>query len=90
MAKFITNIQLQDADEKDYELLSRELEKESFKGEKHAAKSNAYISGKGVFSMEGNVTIQKVIDAILRAAVKIGKKYSFFIVKDKPTGTVYQ
>lgn len=90
MPKFITNIQLQDADEKDYEKLSRELEKESFKGEAHAAKSKAYITGKGVFSFEGSVTIQKVIDTVLRVAAKIGKKYSFFIIKDKPSGAVFQ
>ena len=46
MAKFITSIQLQDADEKDYINLTGELEKALFKGEKNAGKSEACVSGK--------------------------------------------
>lgn len=85
MAKFITTIQLQDANEYDYEILSRELKKEAFKGEEHAAKSDAYItSDKGSFSREGNVTIGDVTKAVFKAAAKSGKKYSFFTVKNKP------
>jgi len=83
MAKFITNIQLQDAVETDYEMLGKEMLKELFRSEKHAAKSKAYITGKAVYSMEGSMGIQKVIGATVRAASRLGKKFSFFVVKDK-------
>jgi len=83
MAKFITNIQLQDADEKDYDTLYKELEKESFKDEKYAAKSNAYVTGKGAFSREGNLTLQEVSRAVFKAASKTGKKYTFFVIRNK-------
>ena len=83
MAKFITNIQLQDADEKDYDTLHEELEKKFFKGEKHAAKSDAYVAGRGAFSREGNVTLQEVANTVLQVTSKIGKQYSFSIIKDK-------
>ena len=82
MAKFITTIQLQDGNEVDYEILHRELEKDEFKDEPHAAKSEAYI-GKGSFSREGNITIEEVTKAVFNAAAKTGKKYSFFTVKNK-------
>jgi len=84
MAKFITTIQLQDAEEKDYDSLCKGLEKESFKSEKHAGKSKAYITEKGAFSKEGKVTLQEVTGIVLKAVAKIGKKYSFFVIKDKP------
>jgi hypothetical protein len=84
MAKFITTIQLQDANEYDYEILNRELKTYSFKAEEHAAKSEAYVTGNGCYNLEGNVTIEEVIRAVFKAAAKTGKKYSFFTVKNKP------
>ena len=89
MAKYITNIQLQDAVEQDYERLGREMVKEFFTTEEHAAKSKAYISGKAVYSMEGSMGIQKVIGATVRAASRLGKKFSFFVVKDKTVGSFH-
>ena len=89
MAKFITNIQLQDAVETDYEILGKEMVKELFTSEKHAAKSKAYITGKGVYSMEGSINIQKVIGATVRAASRSGKKFSFFVMKDKVLGSLH-
>jgi hypothetical protein len=89
MAKFITNIQLLDAVEKDYETLGKEMKKESFTSEAHAAKSKAYVTGKAVYSMEGTMGIQKVIGATVRAASRLGKKFSFFVMKDKPVGSLH-
>jgi len=83
MAKFITNIQLQDADGRDYDILYRELEKESFKSEKRNAKSKAYVRGNKVFSLEGDLTLQDVNAAVFRASSKTGKKYSFFVMRHK-------
>ena len=65
------------------ETFQKELEKESFKNEAHAGKSNAYITEKSSFSKEGKVTLQGVTDTVLRALSKIGKKYSFLVIKDK-------
>ena len=90
MAKFITNIQLLDADEKDYDTLYKELQKESFKDEKYAAKSNAYVTGKAAFSREGNVTLEDVSKAVFRAAAKTGKKYSFYVIKNKQVVNINQ
>jgi hypothetical protein len=90
MAKFITSIELQDANETDYIKLTGELEKASFKGEKYAGKSEAYVSGKNVYRMSGNITLQEINSAISKAASKTGKKYSFFVVKDKQTYNVNQ
>ena len=83
MAKFITTIELQNAEEKDYNSLYKELEKESFKSEAHAGKSKAYIIEKSAFSREGKVTLQEVTDTVLKATSKLGKGYSFFVIKDK-------
>jgi hypothetical protein len=83
MAKFITTIHLQDADEKDYEILYRELEKESFKVEEHAAKSEAFITGKGSFSREGSITLQDVNETLTRVIPKISKKFSFSVIRNK-------
>ena len=61
----------------------KELEKESFKSEEHAGKSKAYITEKSAFSKEGKITLQEVTETVLKAVSKIGKKYSFFVIKEK-------
>lgn len=71
MPKFVTTIQLHDADESDYSKLYREL-----------AKSKGYITGKGEYRQEGDVTIQEVTDTVFRAVTKTGKKYSFTITRN--------
>ena len=83
MAKFITSIQLQDADKKDQDILFRALEKESFKSEEHEVNTNAHVAGNAVFSLEGDITLQDVNDAVFRASSKTGKKYSFFVIRHK-------
>lgn len=83
MAKYITNIQLQNSSENDYDTLHKELEKELFKTEKHAAKSEAYIIEREAFSREGNVTLQEVINTVSKVVSKIGKECSFFVIRDK-------
>lgn len=84
MAKFITTIELHDADEKDYDKLYSELEKESFEKRKHAAKAKEHHIGKEEYKREGKVTIQDVTKSVLKAIAKTGKKYSFTIIKNKP------
>lgn len=83
MAKFITSIQLQDADKRNYDTLYKALEKESFRSEKREAKSNTYVAGKEVFSLEDDITLQDVNDAVFRASSITGKNYSFFVIRHK-------
>jgi hypothetical protein len=84
MAKFITTIELHDADEKDYDKLYSELEKESFEKEKKAQKDKQDPTGKEEYKREGRVAIQEVTRSVLKAIAKTGKKYSFTIIKNKP------
>ncbi|HEY5406308.1 MAG TPA: hypothetical protein VIJ92_04435 [Ginsengibacter sp.] len=83
MSKFITTIQLQNGNENDYDILHKELEKELFKNEEHAAKSKAYINEKEAFSIEGNMSLHEVIDSVKKIISKTGKKASFFVIRDK-------
>lgn len=84
MARFITTIQLHNADEKDYKTLHAELKKESFTESNRISGKNK-VEGKEEFNREGNnITLQDVTDAVLRAASKTGKKYSFTIIRNKP------
>lgn len=79
MARFITTIQLHDADEKDYKKLNNELKKKSFVETRHYTSPR-----KDEYNREGNITIQDVTAAVVRAASQTGKKYSFTIIKNKP------
>lgn len=83
MARFITTIELHNADEKDYRTLNTELKKESFTENKNV-KGRKIQPGKEEYNREGNITLQDVTGAVLRAAGKTGKKYSFTIIRNKP------
>jgi hypothetical protein len=88
MARFITTIQLHNADENDYKTLNAELKKASFvESKRYFGKRKSDLPAKEEYNREGNVTIQQVTDAVLRAAAKTGKKYSFTVVRNKPVYT---
>ena len=83
MPKFITRIELQDAENKDYEKLDVELKKASF-----IEVLTCYLNGtsrinKKLYSWEGNVDLQRVTSAAYSAAKRINKRFSFTIIKDK-------
>ena len=79
MAKFITSIELFNANETDYWNLNKALENERFK--KSAQK---FKQQKGVeYNLEGNVTLTDVTDKVFKVARGIGKKYAFTIIKEK-------
>jgi hypothetical protein len=84
MAKFITTIELFNAEEKDYQTLQTELRRASFKETNRILKGRDNSSRKEEYNREGNVTLQDVTDAVLKAAIKTGKKYSFTIIRNKP------
>jgi hypothetical protein len=88
MAKFIISVELQNANEEDYTRLTREFEKASFKRERNACKSEAYVSEKSVFSMISDITLQEINSVVSEAAAKTGKKYSFFVIKNKQNATI--
>jgi len=90
MAKFIISIELQNANEEDYIKLTREFEKASFKKERNACKSEAYVSEKSVFSKICDITLQEINSAVSEAAAKTGKQYSFFVIKDKQNFNTHQ
>jgi len=81
MARFITTIELFNADERDYQTLQTELKKYSFTRRNLSAGN---LSGKEEYNREGNVSLQDVTYAVLQAAYKTGKKYSFTIIRNKP------
>jgi len=84
MAKFITRIQLEQASESDYKSLQKELTNASFKSiRKSTAKSKLPIPENEEFSLEGNINIQQVTHAVVKAITRTGKKFSFTIVRDK-------
>ncbi|MEO5998525.1 MAG: hypothetical protein ABIN89_17340 [Chitinophagaceae bacterium] len=83
MAKFITNINLQDGNQLDYDRLQKKLGKESFFCKANPVKTKSFISGQGVFFREGSITIQEVTSAVIRATCRTWKKYSFYVLKDK-------
>ena len=84
MARFTTTIELHGANEQDYNTLHTELQKRSFVAIKGIADNGKLpLPRKDEFNREGNISIQDVTDAVLRAAGKTGKKYSFTIIKSK-------
>jgi hypothetical protein len=84
MPKFITTIQLHDAEEKDYKQLNTELKRKSFISINELSATEKSKARKEVFNREGNVTLQDVTDAVVRAAANTGKRYSFTIIRNKP------
>ena len=88
MAKFIISVELQNANEEDYTRLTREFEKASFKRERNACKSEAYVSEKSVFSKISDITLQEINSVVSKAAAKTGKEYSFFVIKNKQSYTI--
>lgn len=75
---FTTRVELHQANEDDYRLLSNKLKKAAF----IAAKGNGNV-GNLTFRKKANVEIKEVIDAVINAAAATGKKFSFTVMKDK-------
>lgn len=85
MPTYTTKIHLQDANERDYSILNAELSQRSFATSFRSNKSSTSSSqGRSPvdFIRQGNV-IQEVIDDIIYAAQKTGKKFSFTVIKNK-------
>ncbi len=90
MAKYITRIELFNADEKDYQKLNAEMAKESFTPVKNLwNSSNTFALKATEYNRQGNVTLQDVTNAAYNAAKRTGKEYSFTIIKDRTFPSQY-
>lgn len=87
MPTYSTTIQLHNADERDFTVLDKELKKDSFTSDKNDVLNyvnNALDNFVNVkYIKHGNLLIQEVIDSVLNAAKKTGKKFSFTVVKKR-------
>jgi hypothetical protein len=78
MNTFTARVELQNANPDDYTRLYTEMQKESFVAT--GAKAQA---GNVEFKIKNRISINDVIDAVVRSASKTGKKFSFTVMKDK-------
>jgi hypothetical protein len=84
MPKFITSISLQEANERDYAILSREMKKNSFNpvSENKLNDSGELISSV-VFNTISNKSLLDTTTEVSLAAATTGKKYSFTVIKER-------
>jgi hypothetical protein len=78
MNTFTARVELHSANPNDYARLYTEMQQESFVAA--GAKAEA---GNVEFKSKNRISINEVIDAVVRAASKTGKKFSFTVMKDK-------
>lgn len=87
MPTFSAIIELHNANEDDYFILDNALRKETARSEKRNALNyvNKALDSfkKANYMIQGNMAIQDVINSVLNAATKTGKKFSFTVVKKK-------
>ncbi|OQP66137.1 hypothetical protein [Niastella populi] len=78
MNTFTARVELHSANPNDYNNLYTEMQKESL-----VAAGEKVESGNVEFKSKDKISIREVIDAVVRAASKTGKKFSFTVMKDK-------
>jgi len=78
MNTFTARVELQSANPDDYKRLYSEMQKESL-----VASGAKADSGNVEFKSKDKLSIREVIDAVVRAASKTGKKFSFTVMRDK-------
>ncbi|HEX6426903.1 MAG TPA: hypothetical protein VF008_04420 [Niastella sp.] len=78
MNTFTARVELHNANPDDYTRLYTEMQKESFVAA--GAKAEA---GNVEFKIKNRTSINEAIDAVVRAASKTGKKFSFTVMKEK-------
>ena len=78
MNTFTARVELHSANPNDYTSLYTEMQKESL-----IATGAKAESGNIEFKSKNRISINEVIDAVVRAASKTGKKFSFTVMKDK-------
>ncbi len=84
MPKFITSIRLQEANEKDYAVLSREMKKNSFNPvPENRRNTTGRPDSTFVFNANSNKSLVDTTTLVSLAAATTGKKYSFTLFKEK-------
>jgi hypothetical protein len=84
MARFITRVQLEAAQQTDFEKLDLEMERESFtRVDKPRDAGKNRPSAPIEYNLNGNISILDVNGAVARAANRTGKKYSYTVIKEK-------
>jgi len=84
MSKYITRVQLKDAEQGDYDRLDKEMEKGSFvRVRQPGASPGSITDGVREYSYRGITTIQAVITAAYTAAGRLGRQYSLTVIKEK-------
>jgi hypothetical protein len=83
MATYLINIKLQLAGSEAYRLLEYSMKKENF------TVVNTAAANERAFSYYGNQDLLYVNEAVRRAALTTGKKFSFTVIKDKRTEKQY-
>jgi hypothetical protein len=83
MAKYIVNIEVENAAEADYTILTTELSKMFFKTESHTSAFVPYYNGSLRFSRLADIGLQEVSSLVKKAAIQLEKKYSFFIIRQR-------
>jgi hypothetical protein len=78
MNTFTARVELHSANPNDYTRLYTEMQQESF-----VAAGAKAESGNVEFKSKNRISINEVIDAVVRAAHKTGRKFSFTVMKDK-------
>jgi hypothetical protein len=78
MTTFTARIELQNANPNDYKKLQTEMQNESFVADNYST-----LSGNVEFKSKDKASISEAIDAVLRAASKTDKKFSFTVMKEK-------
>lgn len=78
MSTFTARVELHNANSTDYNKLYTEMQQESL-----VAAGAKVESGNIEFKSNDRLSIKDVIDAVVRAASKTGKKFSFTVMKDK-------
>jgi len=78
MSTFTARVELHNANPTDYKKLYAEMQQESL-----VAAGEKAESGNIEFRSKERISIREVIDAVVRAASKTGKKFSFTVMKDK-------
>jgi hypothetical protein len=84
MPKFITSIRLQEANERDYAILSREMKKNSFNPvSEHKSNETGEVISSIVFNSTSNKSLVDTTTEVSLAAATTGKKYSFTVLKER-------
>jgi hypothetical protein len=78
MNTFTARVELHSANPNDYNRLYTEMQQEAL-----VASGARAESGNVEFKCKDKLSIKDVIDAVVRAASKTGKKFSFTVMKDK-------